>query len=186
MIAIISNNESFIKHISSFDKEYFILNDDSSLGSKYELLIIEDKIFATSVNFSKLKTLVLSETPEFSDAMKALEHGARGYGNTYMSLVHLNQAIETIKNEAVWLYPKIMNKLISHGSKLSEKKESTHLQYLSQREKDVALEIQEGKSNKEIAVSLEITERTVKAHLSHIFEKLDVHDRLALAMLLRT
>jgi len=51
--------------------------------------------------------------------------------------------------------------------------------------KDVALEIKEGKSNKEIAVALKITERTVKAHLSHIYEKLDVHDRLSLAMLLR-
>ena len=185
MIAIITSNESFIKHISNFDKEYSILEDDLELSDKYELLIIEDKNFANTKSFSTLKSLVLSEAPEFSDAMKALQNGARGYGNTYMSLVHLSQAVETIKNEAIWLYPKIMNKLISHGSELSNATESSYLECLSQREKDVALEIQEGKSNKEIALSLEITERTVKAHLSHIFEKLDVHDRLALAMLLR-
>lgn len=185
MIAIISNNESFIKHISSFDKEYTLLSDDSNIIQMCDVLIIEDADFATSENFSRIKTLVLSETPEFSDAMESLQKGARGYGNTYMSLVHFGQAIETIKNETIWLYPKIMNKLISHGSKLAHAKESMHLESLSQREKDVALEIQEGKSNKEIAVTLKITERTVKAHLSHIFEKLDVHDRLALAMLLR-
>ena len=185
MIAIISSNESFIQHITNLDREYTLLNNDKNIDNKYELLIIEDKKYANSQNFSLVKSLVLSEKPEFHEAMNALNNGARGYGNTYMSLVHLRQAIETIKNETVWLHPNIMNQLISHGSNVAQTEESEVLEQLSQREKEVAQEIQKGKSNKEIAVSLEITERTVKAHLSHIFEKLDVHDRLALAMLLR-
>jgi len=184
MIAIISSNDSFLEHISKLDREYTLLDDNSELTAKYELLIVEDKNFATKENFSKINTLVMSEKPKFQEAMGFLQEGAKGYGNTYMSLVHLTQAIDTIKNETIWLLPNIMNSLISHGSQLSTKK-SIHLEALSEREKDVALEIQEGKSNKEIATSLEITERTVKAHLSNIFEKLDVHDRLALAMLLR-
>jgi len=184
MIAIISNNDSFLEHIKTLDKEYEVFCDDTNLHANYELLIVEDSNFALKKNFLRLNTLLLSETPAFNDAMKFLKLGIRGYGNTYMSLIHLSQAIETIKMESVWLYPKIMNKLIAHGSELSEVQESKHLDLLSQREKDVALEIQKGKTNKEIAMTLSITERTVKAHLSHVFEKLKVSDRLALAMLL--
>jgi len=185
MIAVISSNESFLKHISKLDREFTVFRDDLVLSDECKLLIVEDEEFAKRVNFLKVNTLVLSVKPDFQEAMGLLQKGAKGYGNTYMSLVHLNQAIDTIKNETIWLLPAIMNKLISHGSALGKTKKSIHLDSLSEREKDVALEIQEGKSNKEIATSLEITERTVKAHLSHIFEKLNVHDRLALAMLLR-
>ena len=54
---------------------------------------------------------------------------------------------------------------------------------LSRREMQVALRVAEGKSNKEVARLLLISERTIKAHLSSIFEKLGVRDRLQLALL---
>ena len=185
MIAILSTNESFIKHISDLQREYVVLDDTAQIDAKYSLLLIENRKFAKKENFAKIDTLVLSAKPNFQEAMSYLQEGAKGYGNTYMSLVHINQAIETIANETIWLLPSLLNKLISYGSQGSIKGESIYLESLSEREKDVAREIQEGKSNKEIAASLNITERTVKAHLSNIYEKLDVHDRLALAMLLR-
>ena len=55
---------------------------------------------------------------------------------------------------------------------------------LTERELQVLHLLAEGLSNKEIALALAITERTVKAHLSSIYEKLGVSDRLALAVLL--
>ena len=56
---------------------------------------------------------------------------------------------------------------------------------LSIREREVALAAANGASNKEIARELKITERTVKVHLGAVFAKLDVRDRLHLAILLR-
>ena len=56
---------------------------------------------------------------------------------------------------------------------------------LSPRERDVALQVAGGASNKVVARHLDITERTVKAHLTSIFEKLDVRDRLQLVIALR-
>ena len=53
---------------------------------------------------------------------------------------------------------------------------------LSDRETQVARLVSAGASNKEIAENLLITERTVKAHLSAVFEKLGVRDRLQLSL----
>ena len=54
---------------------------------------------------------------------------------------------------------------------------------LTAREREIALQIGGGSSNKTIAQRLGITERTVKAHLGSAFAKLGVHDRLQLALL---
>lgn len=53
---------------------------------------------------------------------------------------------------------------------------------LTQREKEIAFLIAEGKNNRQIAMALHISERTVKAHLTEIFRKLGLNDRLALAL----
>ena len=58
------------------------------------------------------------------------------------------------------------------------------LKRLTQKEQEVALLLKKGLSNKEIALHVGITERTVKAHLSSIFEKTGAKDRLALALVL--
>jgi DNA-binding NarL/FixJ family response regulator len=59
------------------------------------------------------------------------------------------------------------------------------LSELTSREKEVALLLKEGKTYKNIAQKLDITPRTVKAHAGHIYTKLNVKDRLALALLLK-
>jgi DNA-binding NarL/FixJ family response regulator len=60
--------------------------------------------------------------------------------------------------------------------------EEPTLNSLTSREVMVAEQVARGASNREIAEALEITERTVKAHLSAIFEKLEVRDRVQLAL----
>jgi DNA-binding NarL/FixJ family response regulator len=59
----------------------------------------------------------------------------------------------------------------------------TGLSALSPRERDVADEVVAGKTNREIATSLFLSEKTVENHLSRIYSKLDVHSRAALAAL---
>ncbi|UUA74872.1 helix-turn-helix transcriptional regulator [Cellvibrio sp. QJXJ] len=59
---------------------------------------------------------------------------------------------------------------------------SADLNLLTGRERAVAELVAAGKTNKEVARELDITERTVKAHLGASFEKLGVRDRLQLAL----
>ena len=56
---------------------------------------------------------------------------------------------------------------------------------LTKRERQVAQAVADGLSNREIAERLSISERTVKARLTSVFQKVDVRDRVQLALLLR-
>jgi two-component system NarL family response regulator len=60
------------------------------------------------------------------------------------------------------------------------------LAYLTEREQEIAALVGSGGTNKQIAKQLAISERTVKAHLTEIFRKLGIADRLKLALLLAT
>ena len=103
-----------------------------------------------------------------------------------MDPIHLEEALEVVKHGDTWLYPEFIQTMIQT---LLSQKTSLHVKHnllekLSLKERDVALLIKEGMSNKEIAMRVGTTERTVKAHLSSIYEKIGVKDRLALAILL--
>ena len=60
-----------------------------------------------------------------------------------------------------------------------------HLEKLTKREREIALAVAEGKNNKLIADQYNITERTVKSHLTHIFKKLDIKDRVSLVVYIK-
>ncbi len=65
---------------------------------------------------------------------------------------------------------------------LSENKSLQSFQSLTNRELEVLIQISNGMSNKEIGANLNITERTVKNHVSNIFKKIDVADRTQAAL----
>ncbi len=127
-----------------------------------------------------LKVMALSDTPSYAEGSKLLQHGLKGYANTYIHLLHLQQAIEVINSGNVWLYPAFMQELIAGAVPKTEIKDEIFEQ-LTSREKETAMLVAEGKSNKEIAVALNITERTVKAHLTSIYTKTGLTDRFSLA-----
>ncbi len=93
-------------------------------------------------------------------------------------------AIETIKENMIWLYPEFTTILIE-DIPVKENKNSEILNVLSDREKEVALLLKDGNIYKDVAKKLNITHRTVKAHARNIYEKLNVKDRLGLALLLK-
>ncbi len=132
------------------------------------------------------KVLVLHRTPNVDTAKYILTHGAKGYGNALMRDHFIVSAVETIKEDMIWLYPEFTTMLIENiPVKKTENEDSKILSVLSDREKEVALLLKDGSIYKDIAKKLSITPRTVKAHASHIYEKLNVKDRLGLALLLK-
>jgi len=185
MIAVITQNSTLLKHLNDLALALEVCDAVQEV-ERYDLVICEADDAVHLLQKNGVRLLVLSEKPNFVEAMPLLALGARGYGNIHMQAIHLSQALNTIKNDAVWLYPDMMSTLIAYGSKAVTSDQKEHLDKLSSREQEVALEIEKGKSNKEIANDLKITERTVKAHLSKVYEKLKVNDRLALALLLRS
>ncbi len=129
--------------------------------------------------------LVLHRTPDISTAKSVLSYGAKGYGNALMKEHFLLSAIDTIKEDMIWLHPEFTSQLINQIAPNNDKNISSLMEKLSQREKDVALLLKNGDTYKVIAENLRITPRTVKAHAQSIYTKLHVKDRLALALLLK-
>ena len=130
------------------------------------------------------KLLILHRTPNIDTAKYVLTHGAKGYGNALMRDHFIVSAVETIKENMIWLYPEFTTMLIE-DIPVKENKNIEILNVLSDREKEVALLLKDGSIYKDIAKKLDITHRTVKAHAGHIYEKLNVKDRLGLALLLK-
>ncbi len=129
--------------------------------------------------------LLFSHKPNYAEGFSLLKFGIKAYANTYMAPVHIKDALATIQSGDVWLYPEFIQMMITE---MSKQKKSLHvkseiLEKLTAREKQIALLVKEGLGNKEIALKTDITERTVKAHLSAIFEKTGITDRLSLALL---
>ncbi|MES2499546.1 MAG: response regulator transcription factor [Pseudomonadota bacterium] len=138
-------------------------------------------------DYKDAKIVVLANTPNHTESLHALSLGARGYCHAYSAPSVLNEIKTVIVNGGVWLGQEFLQRLIEVSVKLAGNQPEyiqSLLEKLTKREKDVAIEAAKGLSNKEIARVLDITERTVKAHLASTFERLGAKDRLHLALML--
>lgn len=147
------------------------------------------EIIARFLNQSEhLQVIVMSCVPTRQETLLALSAGASGYCHALSTPDLLQKIVTVVTNGGIWIGNDLLNCLaetIVRTAPTAEKTQSLAiLDQLSARERDVALQIQAGASNKEISSALDITERTVKAHLSAIFQKLGVRDRLQLILLM--
>lgn len=131
-----------------------------------------------------MRAIVLSAMPAGREGLQALEAGARGYCHAYATAQMLREVRLVVSHGGLWVGPELMARAIraSVAALPVPARETGALGPLSDRELEVAYAVAEGLTNKEAALRLAITERTVKAHLASVFAKLGVRDRLQLAL----
>lgn len=135
------------------------------------------------------RVLVLSMSPNIEEAFKAFSAGARGYGHAWSSPFVLKQMDAATEQNGLWVGENLFTELMQLSQRPQSRSKESVLQEesgLSARELEVAKLVAEGKSNKEAARALNITERTVKAHLGAIFRKLNIRDRIQLVLHFKT
>ncbi|MFB3165795.1 response regulator transcription factor [Neobacillus sp. 179-C4.2 HS] len=143
-----------------------------------------DGIQATKIIKSEMPEIKIMMLTSFSDqdhVIPALEAGASGYQLKDIEPDELIACIRKIMSGENQLHPKATSHLLANLSN-KENKERNLLEQLTKRELDVLKEIARGKSNKEIASTLFITEKTVKTHVSNLLAKLEVADRTQAAL----
>ena len=131
--------------------------------------------------------VLLSDEPSQSEAMAALAAGAVGYCNGHAAPDVLRQVAMVVENGGIWVGQGLMQRLLAATSRLlpeAEGNEQSWRAVLTPREQEAAILLAKGASNKEIARELDITERTVKSHVSAMLEKLGARDRLQLSLIL--
>jgi DNA-binding NarL/FixJ family response regulator len=144
------------------------------------------------------RVVLLSSVPEPAEGLRALDDGARGYTHAYGVPALLQEVALVIEHGGLWVGPDLLRRLVgSTNAALAAQQAVSKAQapvaaapgvgpnawtLLSAREAQVARAVSAGRSNKEVADKMFNYERTVKAHLGAIFEKLGVRDRLQLVL----
>lgn len=155
---------------------------------------------------SATKIIVFTSYPDEKTQIRILRSGARGFCNKDVDHVLLRRAVEMVRKGEVWASRRILARMLDEVGTLAasgsiplpadrvdtgeeagrQAPRALDMRFpmdrLTPREKEIAALVGSGRSNKEIATQLHISESTVKAHLTTIFRKLRVTDRLGLAL----
>ncbi|EJS68195.1 DNA-binding response regulator [Bacillus cereus] len=127
-----------------------------------------------------IKILMLSSFSEQDYVLPALEAGVDGYQLKEVQPEQLVASIIAVHQGNTNFHPKVTPALLGRLAVKKEKKNPFSM--LTKREQEVLREIAKGRSNKEIAAELHITEQTVKTHVSNVLAKLEVDDRTQAAL----
>lgn len=206
-IALIDDHKLFregVKRILEYETDFDIVaeGDDGSAAKdivkeyKPDVVLMDinmphiNGVQATSnlvQNYPRTKVIILSIHDDESYVTHALKSGAQGYLLKEMDADSLIEAIKVVHAGGSYLHPKITHNLVREYRRLAkehvpniingniEYRKPLHL--LTKRECEVLQLMSEGRSNRAVAESLYISEKTVKNHVSNILQKMGASDR---------
>lgn len=170
----VSDGEECIQRLLATKPEVLLLDINMPKKNGLEVLqkIREDKI--------DVKVLILTVHNEIEYLIKAVDIGVDGYILKDSESAELKRAIDIIMRGESYIQPKLVpmlnNRLVARDI------DKDKIDSLTGREREVLIQVANGMFNKEIATALNISERTVKNHISNIFKKIDVSDRTQAAV----
>lgn len=130
--------------------------------------------------------IIMSSLPDDEEAYDMLKRGAYGYCHNVAAPSQLVEIAQVVSHGGLWVGQGVMRRLISLANQVKPvtplNGKARAIEGLTIKELSVAKQVAIGATNKEIADQLNMSERTVKAHLSSVFDKLDVRDRVQLAL----
>lgn len=153
-----------------------ILLLDINMPNKNGIEVLED---IKNKNID-IKILILTVHNEIEYLLRAVDIGVDGYILKDSESAELKKAINYIYNGENYIQPSLIPVLNSRLVNRNLDKEK--IDSLTRRELEVLIQVAYGMFNKEIANILDISERTVKNHISNIFKKIDVNDRTQAAI----
>ena len=128
----------------------------------------------------KIKVLMLTVHEEVEYLVKATDIGVDGYILKDSGSAELKKAIFAVLNGESYIQPNLIPELNSYL--INKDDDKIKLESLTKREVEVLVEVAKGNFNKDIAIHLNISERTVKNHMVSIFKKIEVADRTQAAV----
>lgn len=174
VVAEANDGEECLDKLFLFEPDVVLL--DINMPKKNGIEVLQE-IKSKNIN---AKVLILTVHNEVEYLLKAVDIGVDGYLMKDSEFAELKRAIVTVMNGESYiqpcLIPALNNRLVSRDL------DKDKMESLTKREKEVLIQVANGMFNKEIAISLNISERTVKNHISNIFKKIDVSDRTQAAV----
>lgn len=134
--------------------------------------------------YPQVRCVMLTVSEEEEDVAAALKAGARGYilkGTSGPDLVRIVQSIHAGDS---YVTPGLAARLLSQATSHSKQVKS-NISDLTLREEQVMEQVAHGRTNKEIANTLELSEKTVKHYMTNIMQKLNVRNRVEVVLMAR-
>ncbi len=169
-----SNGEECLNILQSITPDVLLLDINMPLKNGIEVL--------ETIRNGKmpLKVIILTVHNEVDYLLKAVNIGVDGYLLKDSDSSELKKAILAVINGEEYIQPSLIPSL--NAKLVSLDKDKDKVESLTKRELQVLMKVASGMFNKEIATSLNISERTVKNHISNIFKKIEVSDRTQAAV----
>lgn len=169
-----ANGVECLENLGKYDPEVLLLDINMPEMNGIEVLKkLKEKQ-------SSVKVLILTVHNELEYLMNAVDIGVEGYIMKDSESSELKKAIKAVRDGENYiqssLIPILNNRLLNRD--MDKDKVAT----LTNRELEVLVQVANGMFNKEIATNLNISERTVKNHISNIFKKIEVSDRTQAAV----
>jgi DNA-binding NarL/FixJ family response regulator len=133
-----------------------------------------------------VKVVVLGESLDPKHVQRVIGAGAKGYLAETVGEDEIRMAMDVVLDGSVWAPRKVLARLIDAGggqrpSTRTDRREDV-AEKMTPRERQVLELLKDGKSNREIAISMGIDETTVKAHLGRMLRKAGVTNRVELTL----
>lgn len=178
-------NLTVIKSLENIERD---IKSNSYLIVLHHLNDFENdiNIFSNLIQeYKNIYLIALSNTPTNLEGCKLLRVGYKSYLHALSNYQILKSAVESVLTGNIYLYPELMQFLVSQVGTIEDNKYNKNLDILTPKEIEVLKLVSKGYSNSKISKELDIAEVTVKKHIGSMFQKLDVKDRLSLALILK-
>jgi two-component system, NarL family, nitrate/nitrite response regulator NarL len=134
----------------------------------------------------RTRIVIFTPVTNVETAVRALEAGAAAYVPTWNAPDELVSAVQCVLREETFISPSIASKVIASLRAASQSKTAKGSKRLTVREDQIISLLLKGKTNREIASQLGLSERTIKHYMGLLMQKLDARNRLELALAAKT
>lgn len=174
IVAEAGNGEECISKLIEVKPQVLLL--DINMPVKNGLEVLEE----IRMKNIPVKVLILTVHDEIEYLLKAVDIGVDGFLLKDAESSELKEAINAVINDKSYIQPTLIPVL--NNRMISRNNDKYKIDLLTKREIEVLMLVASGMFNKEVAIELNISERTVKNHVSNIFKKIDVADRTQAAV----
>lgn len=174
VVGEVANGVECLENLEKYDPEVLLLDINMPEMNGIEVL----KKMKESQ--SAVKVLILTVHNELEYLMNAVDIGVEGYIMKDSESAELKKAIRAVRDGENYIQPSLIPAL--NNQLMNRDVDKDKVASLTNRELEVLVQVANGMFNKEIATNLNISERTVKNHISNIFKKIEVSDRTQAAV----
>lgn len=186
---VLESEKSFQILLSSDD---YAINHSVIETKEIDVILMDVKVYIENkerikeeiIGNTDIKIIVMSAAGEEFYVAETVKQGVDGYLLKEMDVYSFIDAIKTIKSGMAYVHPAVSHDLVEEyrrlarlGGEVEEEPVQRPLHLYTKRECEVLQLLTDGQSNREIAKTLNISEKTVKNHVSSLFKKMNVNDR---------